>query len=77
MNQSDVTCPAGELVHPTASQNDNDILCRADGMVQDAKTAPCVDSLCYVKCPIWKIHKESEWKHKRLGAPEMMLAGRG
>lgn len=76
MIATDVVCPAGELTHGTLSHNEHDIRCRADGMLMDASTAPCIDGLCYIRCPVWRLHKESHWANKRTAAPEMVHAGR-
>lgn len=74
LKPSDVQCPAGELTRGTLSHNRADVRCHADGMLLKAEGSPCVD--CYTGCVIWKLQKESDWAHKKLGKPEMMHAGR-
>lgn len=70
-----IACPGGELTRGTLSHNPVDVRCRVDGLIQKAEGSPCVDSMCYINCPIWQRAREVEWAHKKLGAAEMIHAG--
>lgn len=70
----EIKCPAGEPMHPVLSPNDLDVECRIQGRLRPAKGSPCCAE--YVKCSVWRAHKEQNWSARTVKVAETMRQNR-